>query len=139
MNTSLSVRSILKSLYTGHAAPDESLFKVLDPAYAKNSVSRATFLSFLTFLSVSVPEPCLHFKQMQEPQAKEEVLLKTPVEQEWISYPDAQRYSGLSHTTLWRYVSANRLKAARVGRSVRIHLPTLREFMERASEETVEK
>jgi excisionase family DNA binding protein len=60
-------------------------------------------------------------------------LLKEPVQQEWISYPEAERYSGLSHTTLWRYVTRGQLKAARVGRSVRIHLPSLREFMERAS------
>jgi excisionase family DNA binding protein len=61
-------------------------------------------------------------------------MLKEPVQQEWISYPEAERYSGLSHTTLWRYVSSGELKAARVGRSVRIHLPSLREFMKRASE-----
>jgi excisionase family DNA binding protein len=60
-------------------------------------------------------------------------LLKEPVQQEWVSYPEAGRYSGLSHTTLWRYVSSGELKAARVGRSVRINLPSLREFMERAS------
>jgi excisionase family DNA binding protein len=60
-------------------------------------------------------------------------LLKEPVQQEWVSYPEAVRYSGLSHTTLWRYVSSGELKAARVGRSVRINLPSLREFMERAS------
>lgn len=64
-------------------------------------------------------------------------MLKEPVQQEWISYPEAERYSGLSHTTLWRYVSTGRLKAARVGRSVRIHLPSLRDFMEQASEEAV--
>ena len=63
-------------------------------------------------------------------------MLKEPVQQEWVSYPEAERYSGLSHTTLWRYVSGGELKAARVGRSVRIHLPSLREFMERASEDT---
>jgi excisionase family DNA binding protein len=57
-------------------------------------------------------------------------LLKEQVEVEWVDYPTAERYSGLSHTTLWRYVSSGQLKAARVGRSVRIHLPTLREFME---------
>jgi excisionase family DNA binding protein len=66
---------------------------------------------------------------------KEETLLKEPVEQEWVSYPEAERYSGLSHTTLWRYVSSGELKAARVGRSVRIHLPALQKFMERASED----
>ena len=64
-------------------------------------------------------------------------MLKEPVQQEWISYPEAERYSGLSHTTLWRYVTSGELKAARVGRSVRIHLPSLREFMVRATEEAV--
>ena len=64
-------------------------------------------------------------------------LLKESLQQEWVSYPEAERYTGLSHTTLWRYVSTGQLKAARVGRSVRIHLPTLREFMDLASEEAV--
>ena len=60
-------------------------------------------------------------------------MLKEPVHKEWINYTEAERYSGLSHTTLWRYVNSGELKAARVGRSVRIHLPSLREFMEHAS------
>lgn len=63
-------------------------------------------------------------------------MLKEPVPQEWVSYPEAERYSGLSHTTLWRYVSRGDLKAARIGRSVRIHLPSLREFMKQASEDS---
>jgi excisionase family DNA binding protein len=63
------------------------------------------------------------------------VLLEEQVPPEWISYSDAERYSGLSHVTLWRRVNSGELKAARVGRSVRIHLPTLREFMDAASEE----
>ena len=62
-------------------------------------------------------------------------MLKESIQQEWVSYPEAERYSGLSHTTLWRYVNRGELKAARVGRSVRIHLPSLREFMERAVED----
>jgi excisionase family DNA binding protein len=61
-------------------------------------------------------------------------VLKEPLQQEWVSYPEAERYSGLSHTTLWRYVTTGKLKAARVGRSVRIHLLSLREFMERSAE-----
>ena len=71
----------------------------------------------------------------QEHHGKEAALLKEPVQQEWISYPEAERYSGLSHTTLWRYVTSGQLKAARVGRSVRIHLPSLREFMEEKARE----
>jgi excisionase family DNA binding protein len=74
---------------------------------------------------------------VREHPEKEEALLKEPVQKEWISYPEAERYSGLSHTTLWRYVTSGELKAARVGRSVRIHLPSLRTFMERASKEAV--
>jgi len=66
---------------------------------------------------------------MQEHQEQEAALLKEPVQQEWISYPEAERYSGLSHTTLWRYVSSGQLKAARVGRSVRIYFPALKAFM----------
>jgi excisionase family DNA binding protein len=61
-------------------------------------------------------------------------MLLEQVEPEWIDYPTAERYSGLSYVTLWRRVKSGDLKAARVGRSVRIHLPSLREFMEHASE-----
>ena len=61
-------------------------------------------------------------------------MLKERVEREWVDYSTAGRYSGLSYVTLYRRVKSGELKAARVGRSVRIHLPTLREFMEHASE-----
>jgi excisionase family DNA binding protein len=64
---------------------------------------------------------------------KESALLKEHVEPEWVDYPTAERYSGLSYVTLWRKVNSGELKAARIGRSVRIHLPSLREFMEHAS------
>jgi excisionase family DNA binding protein len=62
-------------------------------------------------------------------------LLIKSVQQEWVDYPTAERYSGLSRTTLWRYVTSGELKAARIGRSVRIHLPSLHDLMERASED----
>ena len=66
-------------------------------------------------------------------------MLDEAVQREWISYPEAERYSGLSYTTLWRYVTSGEIRAARVGRSVRIHLPTLRQFMERAAQEGVSR
>jgi excisionase family DNA binding protein len=56
-----------------------------------------------------------------------------PVKPEWVDYPTAERFSSLSHTTLWRYVRSGDLRSARVGRSVRLHLPTLRAFMEECS------
>lgn len=62
-------------------------------------------------------------------------MLEDPLQPVWIDYTSAERYSGLSHTTLWRYVSSGQLKAARVGRSVRIHLPSLKEFMEERTSE----
>ncbi len=61
------------------------------------------------------------------------MLKEEVVEPEWIDYPTAERFSGLSHVTIWRRVSAGEIKAARIGRSVRIHLPSLREFMESKS------
>jgi excisionase family DNA binding protein len=60
-------------------------------------------------------------------------LLKEPVRQEWITYAEAERYSGLSRTTLWRRITHGDLKVAKVGRSVRIYLPNLYEFMNQAS------
>ncbi len=57
-------------------------------------------------------------------------MCQESVEPEWICYADAEKFSGLSHTTLWRHVGSGELKAARVGRSVRLHLPSLRRFME---------
>ena len=66
-------------------------------------------------------------------------MLAEQVTPEWIDYPSAERFSGLSHTSLWRRVRNGEIKSARVGRSVRINLPSLREFMERASEEAVEQ
>ncbi len=68
--------------------------------------------------------------------SREEAALPE-VQPEWVNYAEAERYSGLSHVTLWRRVNRGELKAARVGRSVRIHLPTLRAFMEAAAEEAV--
>jgi excisionase family DNA binding protein len=53
------------------------------------------------------------------------------VEAEWVDYPTGVRFSGLSYSTLRRYVGRGDIKAARVGRSVKIHLPSLRQFMER--------
>src|SRR5215212_4887650 len=75
----------------------------------------------------------------QERHETEVVVLKQAMTPEWISYPEAERYSGLSHTTLWRYVNTGELSAARVGRSVRIHLPSLKEFMEQRTRGAADK
>jgi excisionase family DNA binding protein len=48
----------------------------------------------------------------------------------WLSYPEAQRFSGLGRTKLWELISAGEVKAAKVGRAVRISRHSLGEYME---------
>jgi excisionase family DNA binding protein len=53
---------------------------------------------------------------------------------EWVTYKQAEEFSGLSRTTLWKLISAGEIKAARVGRAVRINRCSLDEYLERAAE-----
>jgi len=57
------------------------------------------------------------------------------VQREWFSYPEAERFSGLSRTTLWRLVSGGEIRAARVGRAVRISRQSLEDYLECAAGE----
>ena len=52
------------------------------------------------------------------------------VRAEYVNYPDAERMTGLSRVTLWKHVKAGEIKAAHVGRAVRINVESLRAFME---------
>ena len=52
---------------------------------------------------------------------------------EWVTYRQAEQYSGLSRTTLWRLVSAGDIEAAKVGRAVRINRESLDAYMRRCS------
>ena len=56
------------------------------------------------------------------------------LQREWLSYAEAQTVSGLGRTTLWKLLCSGEIKAARVGRAVRINRRSLREYLERASE-----
>lgn len=51
----------------------------------------------------------------------------------WLSYPEAQKFSGLGRTKLWELVSSGEVQAAKVGRAVRINRRSLNEYMERNS------
>ncbi len=55
---------------------------------------------------------------------------QTDVETLWLSYPEAQRYSGLGRTKLWQLISSGDVKAAKIGRAVRISRRSLSEYME---------
>ena len=47
--------------------------------------------------------------------------MQAEVTREWVTYKQAEELSGLSRTTLWKLLSAGEIKAARVGRAVRIN------------------
>ncbi len=58
---------------------------------------------------------------------------KTTITPAWLDYKQAEAYSNLSRTTLWQLINARKIKAARIGRAVRIERESLQEFMERSS------
>jgi excisionase family DNA binding protein len=60
--------------------------------------------------------------------------MQVEVTREWVTYKQAEELSGLSRTTLWKLLSASEIKAARVGRAVRINRRSLDEYLDRASE-----
>ena len=53
---------------------------------------------------------------------------------EWVTYKQAEELSGLSRTTLWKLLSAGEIKAARVGRAVRINRRSLDGYLDRSAE-----
>ena len=60
---------------------------------------------------------------------------QTPITPAWLDYKQAEAYSSLSRTTLWQLINARKIRAARVGRAVRIERTSLQAFMERSTEE----
>jgi excisionase family DNA binding protein len=56
------------------------------------------------------------------------------VSREWVTYKQAEELSGLSRTTLWKLLSAGEIKAARIGRAVRINRRSLDGYLEQAAE-----
>jgi excisionase family DNA binding protein len=61
---------------------------------------------------------------------------QTELQREWLTYAEAQAVSGLGRTTLWKLLSAGEIKAARVGRAVRINRRSLDGYLERAAEDS---
>ncbi len=62
--------------------------------------------------------------------------MQTEITREWITYKQAEELSGLSRTTLWKLLSAGEIKAARIGRAVRINRRSLEGYLEQASEDS---
>jgi excisionase family DNA binding protein len=53
----------------------------------------------------------------------------------WASYAEAERLFGLSRTTFWRLLRNGRIRTARVGRSVRLDVRSIEQFLEERSED----
>jgi excisionase family DNA binding protein len=60
--------------------------------------------------------------------------MQAEVTREWVTYKQAEELSGLSRTTLWKLLGAGEIKAARVGRAVRINRQSLDMYLKQASE-----
>ena len=60
--------------------------------------------------------------------------MEAQVTREWVTYKQAEELSGLSRTTLWKLLGAGEIKAARIGRAVRINRRSLDGYLERAAE-----
>jgi len=54
----------------------------------------------------------------------------------WLNYKQAEAYANLSRTTLWQLINAQKIKAARIGRAVRIERDSLQAFMEQSADES---
>ncbi len=50
---------------------------------------------------------------------------------QWLRFAAAESYSGLGRSTLTRLIEAGDIKAAKVGKSVRINRTSIDEYMER--------
>ena len=59
--------------------------------------------------------------------------MATKGEGAWLTYPEAQRFSGLGRTKLWKLICSGEVEAAKVGRAVRINRRGLDEYMRRNS------
>ena len=50
---------------------------------------------------------------------------------QWLRFAAAESYSGLGRTTLRRLINTGEIRAARIGKSIRINRHSLDEYMER--------
>jgi excisionase family DNA binding protein len=64
---------------------------------------------------------------------EQETDMATTVEDAWLTYSEAQRFSGLGRTKLWETIASGEVEAAKVGRAVRISRRSLDEYMRRNS------
>lgn len=71
---------------------------------------------------------------IEDAQGKDQEIPVAEVQPAWLSYDEAGRYSGLGRTTLWMKIGAGEIRAARIGKAVRIERASLEEFMQRSAD-----
>lgn len=59
--------------------------------------------------------------------------IEAPTRAVWLTYKQAQGYANIGRTKMTELVNTGEVKAARVGRAVRISRASLDEFMERSA------
>ena len=57
--------------------------------------------------------------------------MQAEITREWVTYKQAEEVSGLSRTTLWKLIGAGEVRAAKVGKAVRISRRSLQEYLEK--------
>jgi excisionase family DNA binding protein len=70
----------------------------------------------------------------QTPHGGDESATLDEVRREWLTYRESETFAGLSRTTLWKLINAGEIKAARVGRAVRLNRRSLEAYLERAAD-----
>jgi excisionase family DNA binding protein len=96
------------------------------PVTSKGS-KRATLSQPLNCAEDSIPLSQLDApREPRDPEGAE-------IEPAWLTYRDAEIYSSLSRTTLWKLITQNELEAARVGRAVRLSRASLDAYMKRSA------
>lgn len=53
------------------------------------------------------------------------------VEREWISYREATNLTGLSRGTIWKIIASGQIRAAKVGKAVRINRRSLEQYLQK--------
>jgi excisionase family DNA binding protein len=57
--------------------------------------------------------------------------MQAEIRREWVTYKQAGELSGLSRTTLWKILGTGEVRAAKVGKAVRISRLSLEEYLEK--------
>ena len=55
--------------------------------------------------------------------------MEKSITREWLSYSEAQQYAGIGRTKLWELLNAGEIRAAHVGKAVRISRQSLESYM----------